>query len=493
MDTLIALPLLAPFLAAIGCIAVRRSLALQQAIGAIGAVSAAGASFTLLANVRDGSIVVGRMGGWPAPFGITLVADVFSALLLAAAACVTVSVVVYSIFGLGTQRERGDYYALVHLLLMGTNGVLLAGDLFNLYVWLELSLIASFALMALGGEQRQLQGTLKYLTINAVASFTLLSSVGLLYACAGTLNLADLAEKLPDANPASANAAVALLLVSLGVKAGVFPLFSWLPASYPEAPIAITALFSGLLTKAGAYAAIRIFTLFHEEPSSSTLRVILLIAAFTMVTGVLGALAQTDLRRLLSFHIVSQIGYIVLGLGLYTAASLTAAIFFTVHIMIAKPALFLIAGVVERRGGSRDLASLGGLYSAAPALTAAFLLGALSLAGVPPLSGFAAKLGLVTAAIRQEEYGMAATALLVSLLTLYSMTKIWNQAFWEPAPPGGLREGSTPLLASCAPLIAILVGLGLMPAPLLDAASTAAEQLLAPEVYVESVLVGRQP
>jgi multicomponent Na+:H+ antiporter subunit D len=364
-------------------------------------------------------------------------------------------------------------------------------------------LIASFVLMALGGERIQLEGAIKYVTINLVSSALFLTAIGILYSVAGTLNMADLAQRLNsgDVDPGMVTALSMMFLIAFGIKAAVFPLFFWLPASYHTPPVAVTAIFSGLLTKVGVYSLIRVFTLIFLRDVDYTHTLILVIAGFTMVTGVLGAVAQTGFRRLLSFHIVSQIGYLLMGLGLFTELALAGTVFFMVHVIIAKSALFLVSGAVYQLTGTYDLKKLGGLYKSHVGLSMMFLFPALSLAGIPPLSGFWAKLTLVRAGLETEEYAIVAVALSVSILTLFSMMKIWAEAFWKDRPESdaaaseALPESRTgrAWLALVAPIIALgalTIVLGIAAEPFFVLARDAARQLLDPASYIQAVLGG---
>jgi multicomponent Na+:H+ antiporter subunit D len=348
-----------------------------------------------------------------------------------------------------------------------------------------------------------MEGAIKYVTLNLISSALFLAAVGILYGMAGTLNMADLAVKLKaTSEPHLVTAVSMLFFVAFGIKAAVFPLFFWLPASYHTPPIAVTALFSGLLTKVGVYSLIRTFTLVFGESGGQTQNLILIVAALTMVTGVLGAVAQYDFRRLLSFHIVSQIGYLLMGLGLMTAAALAAAIYFMIHVVLAKSALFLVSGIVHRKRGTYDLKALGGLYGSHPGLAVLFLIPALSLAGTPPLSGFFAKLALIQAGLSVERYLVVCAALAVSLLTLFSMIKIWTEAFWKPQTPSqrdGLGNERTisagEAAALYAPVITMAVAIaviGVSAESVMSLAQSGAGQLLDTRGYVQAVLGARR-
>ena len=493
---LLVLPILVPFLTAAICLAVWRSRRMQRALGVAGTLVLMGAGIALLWDVRANGIRVVQAAGWPAPFGITLVADLFSAIMVAVASVMGAAVMVYSTATVDARRESFGYYPLYHVLLMGVCGAFLTGDIFNLYVWFEVMLISSFALLALGGEKSQIEGSIKYVTLNLVASALLLSGIGLLYGLTGTLNMADLAVKLGNLPANGLPTALAIVfMVAFGMKAAVFPLFFWLPASYHTCPVAVSAIFAGLLTKVGVYVLIRVFTLLFVHDVAYTHGLLLAVAALTMVTGVFGAMAQNEFRRVLSFHIISQIGYMILGLALYTPLALAGSIFYIVHHIIVKTNLFLVSGVARRLGGSFELKKLGGLYAGHPALAVAFLIPALSLAGLPPLSGFFAKLALVRAGLDAGAYWVVAVALAVSLLTLLSMTKIWNEAFWKAAPegvPAGPRRAGAALMAPVALLASITVMIGFGAGPLFEISRAAAGQLLDRAGYIAAVLEVRR-
>lgn len=492
---MIALPILLPLAWGVLTLLAWKAPRRQKGLALAGAVAQVGAAIWLLSKVRAEGIQHIAVGNWPAPFGISVVVDLFSAIMVTIAAIVALIVAFYSQAAIDERRVRHGYFPLFFLLLMGVNGAFITGDLFNLYVWFEVMLMASFVMIALGGERPQVEGALKYVILNLLSSTLFLSAVGLLYSLAGTLNMADLALRLPTVQASGQVTLIAVLfLVAFGIKSAIFPLFFWLPASYHTPPVAITALFSGLLTKVGVYALFRVFTLLFIEDTGYTHTLLLVIAGFTMVTGVFGAAAQTDFRRLLSFHIISQIGYLLMGLGLYSQAALAASVYFMVHVILAKTALFLVAGLVWQVEGLFDLKRLGGLYAHKFWLAFLFLLPALSLAGLPPLSGFFAKLALVIAGFELGQYVIVAVGLAVSLMTLYSMTKVWNEVFWKErkgAPAKSpLKPISAWMWAPTAALAALSVLSGLAAGPLLDLAAQAAGQMADPRLYIQAVLGG---
>lgn len=514
MNLLVILPVLIPLFTAALTLLFRSSRRVQHVIGIAGSVALLGAAIALLLRVQDGGILVQQLGGWRAPFGISFVADVFSALMVLLTGIMAVAVSVYSAAAIDAPRIRFGYVPLLHVLLMGVNGAFLTGDMFNLYVWFEVMLIASFVLIVLGGERVQLAGAVKYVTVNLLASMLFLIGAGVLYGKTGTLNFADLAAKLAmNPNPELISTSAILFLVAFGIKAAVFPFFFWLPDSYPAPPAAVTALFSGLLTKVGVYALLRTFSVVFVHDMDFTQPLFLVLAGLTMLIGVLGAVAQGEMRRLLSFHIVSQIGYALMGLGIFTQLALSGAIYFTIHVAVAKAALFLIVGYIARTRGHTVLKPLGGLLRSAPMLAILFLIVALSLAGLPPFSGFFAKFALVRAGLEASQYLVVTVALGVSVLTLFSMMKIWTEAFWKESPgvPAvtaavtdgptvanvdlrslpSLSRGSTAMyVVPMILLAAVTVIMGLAAEPILQLTGTAADQLLHPAPYIESVLGG---
>jgi multicomponent Na+:H+ antiporter subunit D len=441
---------------------------------------------------REG-IQVTAVGDWPLPFGIALTVDLLSATMLALATLTAWVVLLFTFATIDPARERFGFYSLYQFLLLGVSGAFLTGDLFNLYVWFEVMLISSFGLMTLGGERDQLEGGLKYVVINLVSSTFFLIGVGLLYGATGTLNMAHLANILATAESTRLISALAMLfLLTFGIKAAIFPLFFWLPASYHTPPAAVTALFGGLLTKVGVYALFRVFTLFFVQQPPFIHDLLLILAGLTMVVGVLGAVAQNNVRRLLSFHIISQIGYMIMGLGLFSVLGLAGGILHIGHNILVKTALLMIGGALEEIDGTGDLKKMGGQLRERPWLAFLFLMAAISLAGLPPLSGFFSKLTLLTAALEQGRYGIAAVSLAVSILTLFSMTKIWAEVFWKPRPePAPASAASTPywsLVAPAAILVTLSLLLGLGAGPALEFLTTTATQLSAPVEYVQAVL-----
>ncbi|MBN8430076.1 Na+/H+ antiporter subunit D [Microbulbifer salipaludis] len=501
MGWLLALPFLWPITIGLLAFVARRQPHLSRGLSMAGCAGLLLIAVSIFMQALDQGPVAAQMGNWPAPFGITLVVDRLSAIMLLLAALVGLSVAVFALADVDQHRETLGFHGFYQLLLAGVCGSFVTGDLFNLYVWFEVMLIASFALLVLGGEREQLDGGVKYVALNLVSTLFMLMAIGMIYGLTGTLNMAALHLALAEVDqPAAIHMLAVLLIIAFGIKAALFPLYFWLPASYHVPPVAVTAVFAGLLTKVGVYALIRTFTVIFP-PDFGFARELLLVAALaTMLSGVLGAAAHYEFRRILAFHIVSQIGFLVLGLALFSPLALAGTVFYMAHNIVAKTNLLLISGTAKRMAGSFELLKIGGLYRASPLLATVFFIAAFSLAGFPPLSGFWAKLMLVNASLQQAAYWVAAIALVTGALTLFSMSKIWSEAFWKPHPQStentdassGLnalpRAERFQRMAPAIVLVAITLALGLFPQPLVEFSQAAADELLDPSGYIRAVL-----
>jgi len=498
MKLLILLPLLIPFFAAILTIFFRERIQAQRIIFSASSGFVLLVSVFLLQHVFTSGTYAVQVGGWEAPFGISFVVDKLAAIMIAISGLMAFASSFYAFATIDAEREKFGFYTLLSTLFMGINGSFLTGDIFNLYVWFEVMLMSSFVLISLGGTKAQLEGAIKYVTLNLVSSLFFLVAVGILYGIAGTLNMADLAVKIPAIKEQWLVTTVAIFfLIAFGIKSAVFPLFFWLPASYHTPPAVVSAVFAGMLTKVGVYAMIRVFTLIFDNNTEVTHTILLVISGFTMVVGVLGAAAQNDIRRILSFHIVSQIGYMIMGLALNSPLALAGAIFYIMHHIIVKTNLFLVGGIIREIKGSYTLDRLGGVYKAYPLLGLLFLVPALSLAGIPPLSGFWAKFSLVKAGFAAEAWLITGVSLFVSILTLYSMMKIWNEVFWKDLPEDVpeidryssiSRNKKIMLIAPAVALAVCTLVIGFYTAPFFDAAAESARELLNKTDYINSVL-----
>jgi multicomponent Na+:H+ antiporter subunit D len=443
--------------------------------------------------VQKHGVLALQMGGWDAPFGITLVVDYLSALMLIVAAIILFAISVYALNFLPDTIKINRFFVFFFGLAMGMNGAFITGDVFNLFVWFEVMLMSSFVLITMGRSKEQLEGGIKYLALNLVGSLLFLAGVGLLYGKTGTLNMAHLAEILKNDDQAILmNTSAVLFFVAFGIKAAVFPLYFWLPASYHTPNITISSLFAGLLTKVGVYTFIRFFTLFFVHDPQFWHQMLLVIAGFTMVAGGLAAAAHYETRRILSYHIISQIGYMIMGLGIFTPLAIAGAIFFTLHNMIAKTNTFLVSGMINKARGTFELKEIGGLFKESPLTAILFMIPAFALAGVPPISGFFAKFILIKAGIENGNYVITAVAILTGMLTLYSMIKIWNEAFLKKQPDND-NQGRSYSFRFAEYFPSVLLGIvsilmGIFAMYVFGYTMESANQLINPDLYIETVL-----
>jgi multicomponent Na+:H+ antiporter subunit D len=485
----LVLPILVPMGTAAIMLLTTRRPALQRWIGLAGAAGLLASAIAVFTQVDAGGIQVLQVSGWPAPFGITLVADLLASLLLLAVGIVGVAVTGAAFAGVDPKREAFGYHPLIQILLMGVSGAFLTGDFFNLYVWFEVMLVASFVLMALHRSRAQLEAAYKYVTINLIASSIFLTALGLLYGVTGTLNMADVARVWPAVRSSGMDVVLAVLFViAFSIKAGLFPLFFWLPASYHTPPAAVGAVFAGLLTKVGVYALIRIFTLLFQGGPAVLTTMMLVMSAATMVIGLIAALRERDFRRILSFNLVGHIGYTTASLALLTPAALAGAIFYVLHHIVVITNLFLVSGVLLRLRRTTEMRALGGIYRGQPAFSLLAMVPIFSLAGVPPLSGFLGKLAIVEGTFEAGAFWLGGLVLFVGLLTLLSMGRTWVEVFWQPSTVDDRTTPGTPLVIAISGLSIVTLAISVVAGPLFDITLRAASQLLQRDEYVRIVL-----
>jgi|688.fasta_scaffold63048_6 multicomponent Na+:H+ antiporter subunit D len=490
MSSLVAVPVLVPLTAA-ALMLIARSTVVQRCISLIALLASLAASTRVLVDTwLDGPVKVVRLGGWPGEFAITMVADRLASIMVVVALMVVLAVLVYAM-GQGGADEKSPFYHPVYMVMSaGISQAFLAGDLFNLFVAFEILLMASYVLLTLEGSNAQIRSGTSYVVLNVIESMVLVVTVGLIFAATGTVNMAELPERLATLPDGVRMGLQLLLLLAFGIKAAVFPLFFWLPDSYPTAPSSVSAVFAGLLTKVGVYCLIRVQTLLFPGELDG---LVMVVGALTMFIGVVGAVSHSDMKRILSFHIISQIGYMVFGLGVGGPVAVAATIFYLIHHIPVKTSLFLVEGIIERDSGSSSLTSVSGLARRSPFLAVLFLVPALSLAGLPPLSGFLAKFAIVRAGLDEGRYLGVAVAIVVSLLTLVSMVKIWVGAFWGDVEPvdrvgviGLLRR--QPLMAlGTTIVVAASLAIALAAGPFYEFAAKAARQTLDVASYVSAV------
>nr|WP_086158401.1 proton-conducting transporter membrane subunit [Streptomyces marincola] len=494
MTWLIALPVMLPILAAGASLGLSRHGRAQRLLTVLVLTGVfVDAALLLVAVDRDGRAEV-AFGGWAPTLGITLAADLLSALFLAVSALVALAVLIFAI-GQGTPDRAGTGIVPFHpaylLLVAGIALAFLSGDLFNLFVAFEVMLASSYVLITLNAGATRVRAGMTYTMTSLMSSLLFLTAIALIYAATGTVNLGELAERTAELDAGVRSALGAFLLVVFAIKAAVVPLHFWLPDGYPTAPAPITAVFAALLTKVGVYAMLRTQT--QLFPRDDTWSLVAGAAVLTMLVGILGAIAQDDINRLLSFALVSHIGFMLMGIALFDAEGFTGTILYIIHHIVVQAGLFLVTGLVVSRTGTAALHRLESQdppgpgpapgvqenEGTPPVVTALFLLPALSMAGIPPFSGFIAKFALLRAAVSDggtAAWLMSAAALVTSLLTLYAMIRVWRAVSAPVIAPAG-----RPSLTLGATAGIVLVGLAIAAGagPLADLSERAAHDLLA--------------
>ncbi|MDF2573573.1 MAG: cation:proton antiporter [Agromyces sp.] len=530
---LVPLVVLLPLLGAATALILGRRRRAQIVVSTVVLAAVAAVATLLLAEVdRTGNGIVVAVGAWPAPYGIVLVVDRLSAIMVIISALVLLGVLLYAVGQGVADRNRETPVSIFHptylILSAGVFNAFIAGDLFNLYVGFEILLSASYVLLTLGGTGERIRAGVTYIIVSLVSSLFFLSAIALIYGATGTANIAQLSVRLAELPQDVQLILHLLLLVAFGIKAAVFPLSFWLPDSYPTAPAPVTAVFAGLLTKVGVYAIIRSETVIFAENDLTPL--LMVVGGLTMLIGILGALTQADIKRLLSFTLVSHIGYMIFGIALASVSGLAATVYYVVHHITVQTTLFLTTGLIERFGGATSINRLAGVLAASPLLGILFFVPALNLGGIPPLSGFLGKVGLFIAGAEAAGHADAADAIgpgtsapdwliwtviavgaLTSLITLYALARFWNMAFWrgrdelagyesvllssvQEAPDGGVVTATrtTPwlMVGVTTGMVVLTLLLTVFAGPLFDLATRAAENLRDPSVYVSLVFPG---
>ncbi len=493
-------PILAHMITAILLLFFWRNIAAQRVISVIGNIIAFVLCVRLFVATDVYGYLIVQVGSWEAPFGIIFVADTFSSIMVMLTAIVSLAVGLYSTAALNPSRIRYGYFVIFHFLVMGLLGVFLTGDIFNLYVWFEVVIISSFVLLTLGGKKMQMEGAIKYVTMNMLASVIFLTAIGILYGITGTLNMADLAVKIDQIqNKGLVSVTALLFFAGFGIKSAIFPMYFWLPSSYHTPPSAIAAIFGGLLTKMGIYALIRTFTLIFQ-PDEFTKNVFIVIAILTMITGALGAINKRSIRRLMSYMIVCHIGYMIAGIGIYTEIAIMGVIFYLIHDVIVKSNLLMITGIIQKIRETIDMTRLGGLYKDYPKLSAVIAIAMFSLVGIPPLSGFWPKIQFFGESMRGGHYFLLGAIVFASFVTLFVMAKMWSEVFWKESPKPLTDEIDNfskltffrkfALIAPITGLSLISLLIGLNAGYVYEIAEKTAVELMNPNHYIEAVLNG---
>ncbi|MBB6444642.1 Na+/H+ antiporter subunit D [Bacillus benzoevorans] len=494
MNNLVLMPILIPLTVGMILVLFRHHLVLQR-MGSMLAVLGAGiCSIILLAQVNHEGIQTLQLGGWDAPFGVGMTADMFSVLLLITTSAVSLCCLLYAFRSIGREREKYFFYPLFLFLITGVNGSFLTGDLFNLYVCFEVMLISSYVLIVHGGTKIQLREAFKYILVNVVSSFLFLVAIAYLYSITGTLNLAHLSLRVAEAGQDGLITTVALLfIIVFGMKAGLF-LFFWLPGSYSSPPTAIAAIFAALLTKVGIYAIIRMFTLIFYHETQITHLMIGILAGLTMLLGAIGAVAFNDIKKILTYNVIIGAGLVLASLAAFTEDAFTGMIYYFIHDMIIKSLLFLLGGTIIFLTGTSKIKEISGLIRTHPYLGWIFFIAALSVSGIPPFSGLLGKVLITKGTFYSGYYWLGAIGLMTSLMVLYSVMKIFMNVFWgETTLSDEMEKGTTRgLMLPMVPLTAATVLLGVGAEEVAEYVQTAAVQLLNPDLYIDAIFKGQR-
>ena len=497
MNSLIV-PILVPFFTALVLTLLQGRGTAQKAVSFVSAFGLTIYVFWLMLYVDTHGIQAVVMGGWAAPWGIPFVADRLACIMLCLSMSVGTVALVFTFSTVTDTQQKHFFYPFLQVVLLGVNWAFLSGDLFNLFVAYEVMLLGSYGMMMVGASKPQLRETLKYIAINSVGSTLFVSACGFIYATVGTLNMADLTARTAELSGPQASmvtAATMVLLVVFAVKAAAFPLFFWLPDAYPIVPPGMNGYYAGLLTKVGVYSLLRMFVMVFNQPGAAfALDVILVLSGFTMLLGVMGAMCQWEIRRILSWHIISQVGYMLMGIGMagiviagspdLTEAvkmmAISGTIFYIVHHIIVKSCLFLCGGIAERVTGTQKLKEMGGAIDLAPGVAGLFLVAAFSLAGMPPFSGFLAKFVLIRAGLNGGAYFIVFISIVTSFLTLYSMSKIWSYAFWRKKCRDKAGPNYRAMMLPTSVLVLFTIVLGMWAQPFVSLGNRAAHELMYP-------------
>ena len=485
------LPVLLPLFTGIILILFAKNIKLQRGVSLLSSLIGIVIAVYLVITVYNQGILSLGVGSWKAPFGIVIVADMLSSLLVLTTNIIGLAILIYSFYSIGKEREEHYYYPIFQFLLIGVNGAFLTGDLFNLFVFFEVMLMASYVLLVLGGTKIQLRESLKYIIVNVLSSAFFVIMVAYLYSVLGTLNMAHLSMRIAEAGQPAILSVIAIgFLIVFGLKGAIFPLFQWLPGSYYAPPIPVMALFGALLTKVGIYSIFRTYTLMFHHDQNFTHLFLEVLAILTIIVGVIGAIAYWDVKKIIIYNIIIAVGVIIFGISLMNEPALSGSILYIIHDMLIKAALFLLVGIMIKISGSDDLRNMGGLIKQYPGLAWTYFIAAISLAGIPPFSGFAGKLMILQGAAEKGAYIGLAMVLLSSLMVLYSVMKIFIHGFWGTPKVAYTLERSTvkKLLVPAVLLVALSVLYGVGTEAVYPYISHAVDTLINPDIYIDAVL-----
>ncbi|MDX8045895.1 Na+/H+ antiporter subunit D [Gracilibacillus sp. S3-1-1] len=491
MSNLAALPIIIPLIAGVLAALFHKKLKVVRVFAQVLTVINTGVVAYILFYVHQNGTVILESGDWAAPFGIVLVADMLSLSLALTTNIVAIACVFYAPKSLSQKQEEFYFYTFYFLLIAGVSGAFITGDLFNLFVFFEVLLMASYGLIVLGGEKVQLRESLKYVLINLFSSMLFVTTIAFLYSVVGTVNMAQIAERVGEVEQTGVLTTIGILLFFVfGTKAALFPLYYWLPKPYIAPNPVISALFGALLTKVGIYSLLRVFSLIFIHERNLTHEFFIWIAALTLVFGAIGALSTNNIKLVVAYNIIPAVGFMLLGIGVYNSTGFAGSVYYLINDMIIKAALFLLVGAIAYLAGTSDLRKMRGLIHHYPLLGWMFFIAAFVLAGIPPFSGFIGKLLLLQGAMEADQIVVAIIALASSLLILLSVMRIFIRGFWgekdESFTPN--KKAARGFVFPIAFLLFFSVLLGVGAEWFYPTIEGIGDYLMNPQNYIESIL-----
>lgn len=491
ISNLAALPIVLPLIAGVLAALFHKKLKIVRIYAQVLTVINTGVVAYILYYVHQNGSVVLESGDWMAPFGIVLVADMLSITLVLTTNIVALACIFYAPKSLSQKQEEFYFYTFYFLLISGVSGAFITGDLFNLFVFFEVLLMASYGMIVLGGEKVQLRESLKYVLINLFSSMLFVTTIAFLYSVVGTVNMAQIAERVGEVEQTGILTTIGILLFFVfGTKAALFPLYYWLPRPYIAPNPVVSALFGALLTKVGIYSLLRVFSLIFIHERDITHEFFIWIAAFTLIFGSIGALSTNNIKLIVAYNIIPAVGFMLLGIGVYNSTGFSGTVYYLINDMIIKAALFLLVGAIAYLAGTSDLRKIRGLIHHYPLLGWMFFISAFVLAGIPPFSGFIGKLVILQGTMEADKIIVAIIGLGSSLLILLSVMRIFIRGFWgekdESITPN--RKAARGFIAPIAFLLFFSVLLGVGAEWFYPSIEGIGDYLMNPENYIESIL-----
>lgn len=489
MSNLVIFPILIPLLAGIILAFTNKHTALSRFLTKLFSVISLGVSGYLLWLVFTEGTIILETGSWAAPYGIIFVADSLAVTIVLITNIVATAAAFYAPYSLSEKKEKHYFYAFFFFLISGVSGAFLTGDLFNLFVFFEVLLMASYALIVLGGDRKQLRESLKYVLINLFSSVIFVTTVAFLYSVVGTVNMAQIAERVQEVEQQGILTTIAIILFFVfATKAALFPLYYWMPNSYTVPNPVVSALFGALLTKVGLYSILRSFSLMFTFENTYTSTLFLWIAGLSLIFGVIGALSTNNIKLIIAYNVIPAIGFMLLGIAVFNQDALSGTVYYLMHDMVIKAALFMIVGIVAYVAGTSDLRNMGGLIHKYPFLGWMLFIAAFVLAGIPPFSGFIGKLLLLKGALTKESVVIVIIGLVTSLLILYSIMRIFIHGFWGEEKDYTSKKLNKAIYIPIAFLLAVSIFLGIGAEYVYPHIEDIANYLSDPNIYIESVL-----